>query len=62
VRLPGSCVGESLGNADAAFRWLERGYQERAAQMSTIKATPAFDTLHGDPRWASLLGRMHLPP
>ena len=51
-----------LGDADAAFRWLERGYDERAAQMRTIKATPAFDALHGDPRWENLLRRMHLAP
>jgi TolB-like protein/DNA-binding SARP family transcriptional activator/Tfp pilus assembly protein PilF len=51
-----------LGDADAAFRWLEDGYDERAAQMMSIKVIPAFDRLHGDPRWASLLGRMHLAP
>ena len=47
-----------LGDADAAFRWLERGYAERAAQMRTIEVTPAFDPVHADPRWARLLGRM----
>ncbi|MEO8564147.1 MAG: BTAD domain-containing putative transcriptional regulator [bacterium] len=51
-----------LGNTDAAFGWLERGFDERAAQMRTIKATPAFDALHGDPRWANLLRRLHLTP
>ncbi|MDB4883648.1 MAG: hypothetical protein JWL95_2414 [Gemmatimonadetes bacterium] len=51
-----------MGDVDAAFHWLERGYGERAAQMRTIKATPAFEALHSDPRWASLLRRMHLAP
>src|SRR5205823_3994938 len=47
-----------LGDADAAFRWLERGYDERAAQMRSIKVTPAFDPLHADARWTRLLRRM----
>ena len=52
----------ALGDADAAFRWLERGLDERAAQMRTVKVTPAFDPLHADPRWAALLRRMGLEP
>ncbi|MEP6999223.1 MAG: BTAD domain-containing putative transcriptional regulator [bacterium] len=48
----------ALGDVNAAFRWLERGYDQRAAQMHTIKVTPAFDPLHTDPRWARLLRRM----
>ena len=49
-----------LGDVDEAFRWLERGYAERAAFMDGVKITPAFDTLHGDARWASLLRQMGL--
>jgi TolB-like protein/DNA-binding SARP family transcriptional activator len=52
----------ALGDPDAAFRWLERGYEERAAQMRTIGVMPAFDPLHADPRWARLLGRMRAEP
>ena len=51
-----------LGEVEEAFRWLERGYTERAAFMDGVKITPAFDTLHADPRWASLLRRMGLDP
>ena len=50
----------ALNDADAAFAWLQRGYDERAAQMRTIKVTPGFDPLHADPRWAPLLRRMGL--
>ena len=50
------------GDKDAAFRWLERGYQERAAYMDMLAVTPAFDPLRGDPRYKSLLGRMRLQP
>jgi TolB-like protein/DNA-binding SARP family transcriptional activator len=48
----------ALGNTDAAFRWLERGYDERAAQMNTITVTHAFEVLHRDRRWQQLLRRM----
>jgi tetratricopeptide (TPR) repeat protein len=51
-----------LGDADAAFRWLDRGYAERASFMVGVKAEPGFARLHADPRWARLLGRMGLEP
>ena len=51
-----------LGDADAAFQWLDRAYAEHAAFMDGIKATQAFDSLHADPRWAHLLRRMGLEP
>ena len=49
-----------LGDKDAAFRWLERGYVEHASFMDGIKVTPGFDVLRSDPRFAALLARMHL--
>jgi adenylate cyclase len=52
----------ALDDADAAFAWLERGCDERAAQMRTIKVTPGFDRLHGDARWGPLLRRIGLEP
>ena len=52
----------ALGDADAAFRWLDRGVAERAAQMQTLAVTPGFDPLHADPRWAPLLRRMRIQP
>ncbi|MEO6526886.1 MAG: BTAD domain-containing putative transcriptional regulator [Gemmatimonadaceae bacterium] len=50
-----------LGDKEAAFLWLERAATEHAAQTRTINATPTFDTLHDDPRWAILLRRLRLP-
>jgi hypothetical protein len=49
-----------LGDVDAAFGWLERGYDERASFMDGVKVTPAFDILRADPRWERLLSRMGL--
>jgi len=51
-----------LGEREAALGLLEHGFAERASFMDGVKITPAFDVLHGDPRWAVLLGRMGLRP
>jgi serine/threonine-protein kinase len=48
-----------LGDKDAAFRWLERAYDEHASFMDGLKVTPGFDGLHSDPRFAALLKRMN---
>ncbi len=49
-----------LGDKDAAFRWLERAYDEHASFMDGINVTPGFRVLHSDPRFAALLKRMRL--
>ena len=51
-----------LGDHDAAFRWLDRGYEGHAAFMDGIKVSPPFDPLHSDPRWETLLRRLRLVP
>jgi tetratricopeptide (TPR) repeat protein len=51
-----------LGDVDAAFLWLERGYSEHAAQMRSVYVTPAFDALHADRRWALLMRRLGFEP
>ena len=51
-----------LGDADAAFAWLQRGYEERGSFMDGLAVTPAFASLHDDPRWRPLLRRMRLGP
>jgi eukaryotic-like serine/threonine-protein kinase len=49
-----------LGDKDAAFRWLERAYNEHASFMDGVKVTPGLNVLHSDPRFAALLKRMNL--
>ncbi len=51
----------SLGDKDKAFPWLERAYTERGGHLLFIKATPEFDNIRSDPRYADLLRRMGLP-
>jgi tetratricopeptide (TPR) repeat protein len=50
-----------LGDRKSALQWLERAVDEGAAQARGINAMPVFDFLHDDPRWVSLLRRLHLP-
>lgn len=52
------CVG--LGDHDRAFEWLEKGFEERAALLVTLKVDPVFDPLRGDPRFTDLIRRMRL--
>jgi TolB-like protein/DNA-binding winged helix-turn-helix (wHTH) protein len=53
-------VHAALGENDAAFRWLDRGLEERDHDMAFIGAWPMFDLLRGDPRFGALLRRLQL--
>ena len=53
-------VYANLDEADRAFQWLERTFQERPDRILTIRADPALDPLHGDPRFERLLARLGL--
>jgi tetratricopeptide (TPR) repeat protein len=50
-----------LGEKDRAFGWLEKAYGEKSGFLPYIKASPFFDSLRSDPRYAGLLKRMGLP-
>jgi predicted Zn-dependent protease len=54
-------VYASLGNTDEAFRWLEKGYQERVWYMWFIRIWPPWDPLRSDPRFDDLVQRMGFP-
>ena len=54
-------VYAALGDKEAAFRLLFKSVDERIDWPIFIKADPRFDSLHADPRWKELLGRMNLP-
>jgi TolB-like protein len=49
------------GDADGAFRWLERAYQERDRNLFSIKNSYLFRRIRADPRYTALLGKMNLP-
>lgn len=52
----------ALGNKDEAFRWLERGYNEHDAVLSTIAFYPGSQPLRDDPRFINLVRRAGLDP
>jgi len=52
----------SLNNNDEALCWLEQDYAERdGSNISTIKVDPLLDSLHGDPRFESLVQKVVAP-
>ena len=48
------------GDADRAFEWLERAYEQRDPGVSQMQSGPLLRNLHGDPRWPLFLDRMGL--
>jgi serine/threonine-protein kinase len=51
-----------LDDKDAAFEWLEKGYEGRAYGLVFINADPRFDALRADPRFAGLIRRVGQEP
>ncbi len=51
----------ALGDQDEAFKVLFRLVDDGTTFAITIKADPPFESLHSDPRWKDLLGRMNFP-
>src|SRR5208282_321776 len=54
-------VHARLGESDTAFEWLEKAYQDRTSLLMNLKMAPAFDGLHGDPRFDALVKRIGIP-
>ena len=48
------------GEADAAFTWLERAYEQRDAGLAEMKGDPLLKNLERD-HYAAFLKKMHLP-
>jgi TolB-like protein len=48
------------GDPDAAFRWLDRAYENREPELGIIRGLWDFRELHGDPRYQALLARLKL--
>ena len=53
-------VNASLGENDAAFGWLEKGYVRKDDWLCTIKVDPKMDKIRSDPRFGALLRRIGL--
>ena len=50
-----------LGDFDGAFAKLEEALATHDRAMVYIRVNPRFDTLRGDPRYASIVERMGFP-
>jgi serine/threonine-protein kinase len=50
----------SLGEADKAFEWMDRAYDDRRGWLAYLKIEPMLDGIRTDPRFARLLERMRL--
>jgi hypothetical protein len=48
------------GEVDAAFEWLTRSYDQRDAGTALMKSELFLRSLHGDPRWETLLRKIGL--
>jgi TolB-like protein/DNA-binding winged helix-turn-helix (wHTH) protein len=51
-----------LGRREETLALLEEGYQQHDPELLWIRNDPAYDFLHGDERYLSLIKRIGLPP
>ncbi|HWY06270.1 MAG TPA: tetratricopeptide repeat protein [Candidatus Acidoferrales bacterium] len=51
-----------LGEFDAAFESLERGYSKHEANLIYLKVDPKWDVVRSDPRFQDLISRVGIPP
>jgi len=51
-----------LRQADKAFEWFDKAYQDRSEELLMLKVDPRFDSVRSDPRFSSLVRRIGLPP
>jgi hypothetical protein len=54
-------VYAGLDDKSRALDWLNKGIEERSANMVFLKVDPFFENLRAEPRFGDLLRRMRLP-
>jgi TolB-like protein len=54
-----ACV--RVGDKECAFRWLEKGIEERDDLMINLNVEPVFDGIRWDPRYRDLVRRVGIP-
>ncbi len=52
----------ALGEPDLAFKWMEKGKEDRDLRVRALKTDPLFDVLRADLRFAELMRRAGLAP
>ena len=53
-------IHAGLGEKSAAFKWLDKAYEERNEWLVWLKVDPKLDGLRDDARFADLLHRVGL--
>ncbi|HSA55678.1 MAG TPA: hypothetical protein VLE53_08230 [Gemmatimonadaceae bacterium] len=56
-----AAVYAGLGEKDAAFKWLERAYEERSGPLYKLRSEPMFTSPRTDPRFQAIVTRMRFP-
>lgn len=51
-----------LGDTEATFKWLQKGFDERSGFWFLLRGDPVFDNLRSDSRFQGLLKKVGLPP
>ena len=51
-----------IGDADAAFEWLDKGFRVDRSSVSREVRYPVYSSLHDDPRWPVLLHDLGMSP
>lgn len=51
-----------LGQQEETLSYLEQGYREHSPLLLWIQNDPAYDFLHSDERYRSIIRRVGLPP
>jgi TolB-like protein/cytochrome c-type biogenesis protein CcmH/NrfG len=46
--------------ANPAFAWLERAFQQRSSAIVNLNTNPLFNSVRADPRFRALLNKLHL--
>jgi len=52
----------ALHDAEQAFKYLERSYEERSPCLPDLKTDPRFDNVRNDARYTTMLQRLNLAP
>jgi TolB-like protein/Tfp pilus assembly protein PilF len=55
-------INAALGDADAAFAWLDRAVVERSFLLTTLRVDPVMDGLRSDPRYVDFENKIRMPP
>ncbi len=51
----------ALADKDRAFEWLQKAFDERSYQITSLQVEPRVDSLRSDPRFAKMIQAMNFP-